>query len=178
MVVLLTGLCGVGKTTIAEEIKRRFSLVFAPIDTVDSDVYRPLICSDLGFSEKDRNENVRRLSVIAKALDDNGINVLISAIAPYHKGRDAMRHVIPNMQVVYLHGEFPVLHSRRQLLNKVAPDAVGRNTVDKLYEIPQDAVLELDTTKQSVDECVRAVASLFLCMRYRLPVGDTREEEV
>ena len=60
------------------------------VEVIDGDVIRNYLCKDLGFSKRDRDENIRRIAFVAQLLTRNGTIVLVSAISPYREGRDAL----------------------------------------------------------------------------------------
>jgi adenylylsulfate kinase len=80
------GLSGAGKTTIAKEIYT-YLKEYYKIELLDGDVLRTGLCSDLGFSEKDRHEQIRRIRFLSKTLNKHGISVIVAAITPYTEMR-------------------------------------------------------------------------------------------
>ena len=67
------------------------------VEMLDGDIVRQRLCKDLGFSKKDRDENIRRIGFVAELLSKNGIVVIVSAISPYRGIRDEVRSLIPGL---------------------------------------------------------------------------------
>jgi bifunctional enzyme CysN/CysC len=89
--VWLTGLSGSGKSTVAVELERRLVLAGRPAYILDGDNLRHGLNADLGFSDDDRAENVRRVGEVARLLADAGVVALVPVISPFRAGRDAIR---------------------------------------------------------------------------------------
>ena len=96
LVIWLTGLSSSGKTTISNELKSHFSLSNKLIYILDGDDLRNGICKDLGFDEKSRRENMRRVGEIAKLFADIGFIVIVAIIGPYRDLREKIRKKILN----------------------------------------------------------------------------------
>ena len=93
-VIWFTGLCGSGKTTLAKKIKNELEQQNYSVKLLDGDEIRCYLTSDLSFSKKDRDENIKRISYVAKCIADvNGI-ALVSAISPYVKAREEAKSLI------------------------------------------------------------------------------------
>ncbi|HMS46194.1 adenylyl-sulfate kinase [Candidatus Neomicrothrix sp.] len=90
-VVWLTGLSGSGKSTLAVEVERRLVVSGRPSFILDGDNVRHGLCADLGFSEVDRRENIRRVGEVALLMAEAAQVVLVPLISPYRSGRDAVR---------------------------------------------------------------------------------------
>ena len=90
-VLWLTGLSGSGKSTVAVEAERRLVESGRPAFILDGDNVRHGLCADLGFSEADRRENIRRVGEVALLMAEAGLTVLVPLISPYRSGRDAVR---------------------------------------------------------------------------------------
>ena len=89
--VWLTGLSGSGKSTVAVELERRLVIAGRPAYILDGDNLRHGLNADLGFSDEDRAENVRRVGEVARLLADAGVVALVPVISPFRAGRDAVR---------------------------------------------------------------------------------------
>ena len=89
--VWLTGLSGSGKSTVAVELERRLVIAGRPAYILDGDNLRHGLNADLGFSDGDRAENVRRVGEVARLLADAGVVALVPVISPFRAGRDAVR---------------------------------------------------------------------------------------
>jgi bifunctional enzyme CysN/CysC len=91
--VWLTGLSGSGKSTIATEVERLLVARGQPTYLLDGDNLRHGLNGDLGFSEADRHENVRRVGEVARLFADAGVVALVPVISPYREGRDRARRI-------------------------------------------------------------------------------------
>jgi adenylylsulfate kinase len=87
MIIQLTGLSGSGKTTIACAVQQELEKKGIVVEVIDGDVYRKTLCRDLGFSQEDRMENIRRLGAHAQTVNGENKIIIIAAINPYEKTR-------------------------------------------------------------------------------------------
>ena len=94
LTVWFTGLSGAGKTTICRAVATELLAHGLQVEVIDGDVIRNYLCKDLGFSKRDRDENIRRIAFVAQLLTRNGTIVLVSAISPYREG--GMQHGGPS----------------------------------------------------------------------------------
>src|SRR4051794_36996722 len=88
--IQFTGLSGAGKSTIADLVKVQLEAVGHKVEVIDADVYRPILCTDLGYSARDRMENIRRLGFLGNLLAKNGIIAILAAINPYEAVRQEL----------------------------------------------------------------------------------------
>ena len=154
MVIWYTGLSGSGKSTIAKAYMDR-SLptrlnVMAGSFNLDGDVMRTGLNSDLGFSEVDRTENIRRLAHMAKYLNDYG-DVQVPAITPTHRMRELARDIIGkrNFLLVYVSAPLEICADRdpKGLYKKAYAGEIDNFTgVSALFEIPTDADVVIPET--------------------------------
>ncbi|HDM22323.1 MAG TPA: adenylyl-sulfate kinase, partial [Methanomicrobia archaeon] len=100
-VLWFTGLSGSGKSTIADRVAEKLRERGLKIERLDGDTVRKSLTRDLGFSERDRNENIRRVAFVAKLLSRNGVGVIASFISPYRKIRNHVREEVTNFVEVY-----------------------------------------------------------------------------
>lgn len=91
--IWFTGLSGSGKSTVAAEVERLLVERGQPTYMLDGDNLRHGLNGDLGFSEEDRNENVRRVSEVARLFADAGVMALVPLVSPYRAGRDRAREI-------------------------------------------------------------------------------------
>ena len=167
-VLLLTGLPGSGKTTLARGLMLDRLTHGIAVEVIDGDSYREALCSDLGFSRADRIENNRRIGFVAGRLSLHGIVVIIASIAPYKEGRDAIRLQCPGVKVVHvscpmeeLFRRDPKGHYRRATLPKDNPAHIPEFTgVSAPYEPLRRADLVLDTYTDSQTQCLLKLRAL------------------
>ena len=146
----LTGLSGSGKTTIAKEMEKNFS----DCVLLDGDIIRNGLCSDLGFSVEDRNENIRRIAEVAKLFYDSGKDVIVSFISPLREQREFARSLIPDGDFVEIWVATPLeVCEKRDVkgLYKLArAGAIKEFTgIDSLYESPENSEYVIDCADSS-----------------------------
>jgi adenylylsulfate kinase-like enzyme len=93
VVVWLTGLPGAGKSTLAQVLVQRVRALGRSVELLDADVVRSQLSQGLGFSREDRDANVIRLAFVARLLAKHGVFVVVAAVSPFRKARDAVRCV-------------------------------------------------------------------------------------
>lgn len=158
----LTGLSGSGKSTIAVECERRLNRMGKAVYLLDGDNIRHGINADLGFSDADRTENIRRISHIAQLFADAGIITLVSFITPFAKMREEARALMGEaFHEVYVKASFAACAERdpKGLYQKNLASFTGR---DSLYEPPEHPELVLDTERFSAEECAQRLMELVL----------------
>lgn len=165
VVLWFTGLSGSGKSTLAHAVEEKLYQLGCRTFVLDGDNVRHGLCSDLGFTDADRKENIRRVGEAAKLMLEAGIITMTAFISPFMEHREAVRKLIP-------HGEFIEIYCRASLETCEARDPKGlykkaRNGlisnvtgIDSPYEAPINPELELDTANLSLDDCVRRVLDL------------------
>lgn len=169
--IWLTGMSGAGKTTIAEEIKSREA--FENIVIIDGDDLRKGINSNLGFTDKDRNENVFRASHICKILNDNGIDVMACIMSPTEEQRTIAKSVISKDKffLTYVMCDIKTLVERdtKGLYQKYLRGEV-KNMVgfDLPYEDPQEEHICVNTRVDSVEICAAKIIDKWLDFRFNL----------
>ena len=164
-VVWLTGLSGSGKSTVARAVEARLLANSCPTYVLDGDNLRHGLNADLGFSEEDRQENIRRVGEVAALFADAGLIVLVSFISPFRSDRDRARAVAPEgcFYEVYLDVSLAECERRdpKGLYKKARAGEIREFTgIDSPYEAPKNAELVLRTEDNSVDDCADAVLAL------------------
>jgi bifunctional enzyme CysN/CysC len=158
-VVWLTGLSGAGKSSVANELERELFTLGMQAYVLDGDKVRHGLCSDLGFSPKDRRENIRRIGEMAKIMADAGFICITAFISPYRADRDEVRKRMEPGQFVevYVNAPLDVCESRdpkglyaKARANEI-PDFTG---ISAPYEPPAKPELELPTDLLSVKDSV------------------------
>jgi adenylylsulfate kinase len=157
VVLWLYGLSGSGKSTIANEVERVLHSEGRMTVILDGDNLRTGLNSNLGFSDDDRTENVRRVAETAKLLAGQGIIVLVSVITPLRRHRAAAREIIgPDFHEIYVKADFDTCAERdpKGLYAKAKEGKIGQFTgKDSGFEEPEDPALLLDTQARSIDQC-------------------------
>lgn len=112
----ITGLQGSGKTTLLNFVKSRFPHVIA----IDADYMRQNLNSDLGFSDSDITENIRRLAYVCKLLNDSGLEVAVACVSHRRKDREMAREIIGKNRYIEHFVDCPkeILKNRQQRLRK------------------------------------------------------------
>ncbi|MCR5797661.1 adenylyl-sulfate kinase [Eubacterium xylanophilum] len=157
-VLWFTGLSGSGKSTIAVEVEKMLNEQGKAVYLLDGDNIRCGINSDLGFSDEDRNENIRRIAEIAALFRDAGMIVLVSFISPFRKMRQFARERAGegNFVEIYVNTDFETCMERdpKGLYKKNIANFTGK---DSSYEAPENPEIVLDTVKYSAEECAGQV---------------------
>lgn len=157
-VIWFTGLSGSGKSTIAIELEKMLNEEGKAVYLLDGDNIRCGINSDLGFSDEDRNENIRRISEIAALFQDAGIITLVSFISPFRQMRRKARERVGegNFVEVYVNTDLETCMERdpKGLYKKDIKNFTGK---DSGYEEPLNPEIVLDTKKYSPRECAKQI---------------------
>ena len=160
-----TGLSGSGKSTIAAALEKELHNKGYPTYILDGDNVRHGLNSDLGFSEKDRKENIRRIAEVTKLFYDTGVTVLVCFISPYRKDREVARTLIGKDFIeVEVRCPLKVCEERdpKGLYKKARAGEIKDFTgIDSTYEPPEKAEIVLDTSNQtiatSVEQCAQVL---------------------
>ncbi len=174
ILIWFTGLSGSGKSSIAREVEKRLSKMGSKPYVLDGDILRRGISSDLGFSIKDRNEQVRRAGEIAKMHVDAGVMVLVALISPISKSRDKVRSMFSNQEFIEVYCRSPLSECIRRDVKGLYEKAISGDIKDLTgisspYEEPINPDLLLDTYNKTLKENVDLVISLLNNEKY-LPI--------
>jgi bifunctional enzyme CysN/CysC len=164
-VVWFTGLSGSGKSTIANVLEQRLHQRGVLTYILDGDNVRQGLNRDLGFTDADRVENIRRTAEVAKLLLDAGAVVITAFISPFRSERDMARQLFEPGEFIEVHLDVPleVVEQRdpKGLYRKVRSGELPHFTgIDSPYEAPQTPELKLDTDALSVEESVERILAL------------------
>jgi len=155
-----TGIPCSGKTTIADEVAEVLRRRGYKVERLDGDIVRKNLTSDLGFSKEDRDENIKRVTFVAKLLTRNGVTVLATFVSPYRARREKTRKEIGEFIEIYVRCPVEVCMKRddKGMYKKALAGEIKNFTgVDDPYEEPTSPDLVLDTDKESVEESVQKV---------------------
>ena len=158
----LTGLPASGKSTLANLLERRLVSEGRHTYPLDGDNVRRGLNRDLGFSEADRVENIRRVAEVARLMVDAGLIVIASLISPFQSQRDAARRLFEpgDFKEIFVDASIETCIARdpKGLYAKAARGEIRNFTgVDSPYEPPLRPDLRLDTERRSPEECVDLV---------------------
>ena len=140
-VIRLTGYSGAGKSSIAAELEKQLSLLGIENTSLDGDVVREGLCQDLGFSNQDRAENIRRIGYVAHQMFEAGLVVVCAFISPFQYSRDNVRSLFSkgNFIEVFVDTPLTVCEQRdiKGLYKKARAGEIKDFTgIDSLYEKP------------------------------------------
>lgn len=170
LTIWLTGLSAAGKSTIAYSLERRLIDLGYACYVLDGDNIRYGLNNDLDFSKGGRAENIRRVSEVAKLMNDAGLIVIAAFISPFINDRAMARLIIGQdyFREVYISTTLSVCESRdpKGLYKKAKLGVLNDFTgVSSAYEPPQSADLILDTEKFSIEESVRQILRQILIIK-------------
>ncbi len=161
MVLWFTGLSGSGKSTLANEVEKKLFAMGKHTMLLDGDNVRHGLNKNLGFKETDRIENIRRISEVAKLMNDAGLIVLTSFISPYESDRQDAREIIGEGFVeIYVSTPLKECEKRdvKGLYKKARKGEIPNFTgISSPYEPPQNAEIEIDTTNIDIEEAAGIV---------------------
>ena len=158
-VLWFTGLSGAGKSTVAGALENRLAELGYHTYLLDGDNVRHGLCSDLGFSEQDRRENIRRIGELAKLMADAGLIVLSAFISPHRAERQLVRDLLPEGEFieVFVNASLEVCEGRdpKGLYKKARAGEIPNFTgIDSEYQAPANPEIDLPAGEKSVDELV------------------------
>ena len=161
-VLWFTGLSGAGKSTIANEVEKRLNLMNRHTFLLDGDNVRHGLNKDLGFTEADRIENIRRVGEVAKLMVDAGLIVLTAFISPFRAERDMVRAMLPDGEFVEIHVDTPleVAEARdvKGLYKKARAGKLKNFTgIDSPYEAPLAPEIRVNTAEMSAGEAAEHI---------------------
>ena len=172
-VLWFTGLSGAGKSTIANLVEKKLHALGKHCYLLDGDNIRHGLNRDLGFTEADRVENVRRVAEVARLMADAGLIVLTAFISPFRAERAMARALVAEGEFIEIHVDTPleVAETRdvKGLYRKARRgELVNFTGIDSPYEAPESPELRIDTVHQSALACADQVIA---CMNARGLLG-------
>lgn len=158
-VLWFTGLSGSGKSTIAIELESILRDENIQAKILDGDVLRTGLNNNLGFSEEDRTENIRRTAEVAKMFSDSGIIVIVAFITPTQAMRDLARSIIGNEFIVdvYINSSLKICEKRdvKGLYLKARKGEINNFTgINSPFEVPIRTDIEIDTERETIEVCL------------------------
>jgi bifunctional enzyme CysN/CysC len=168
--LLVTGLSGAGKSTIANIVEKKLAARGRHTFLLDGDNIRHGLNRDLGFTEADRIENIRRVGEVARLMSDAGLIVLTAFISPFRAERHMVRRMIPEGEFYEIFDDTPLgVAEERDTKGLYAKARAGElknfTGIDSPYEPPEKAEIHIDTTKMSADEAADMIVEQLLKRR-------------
>lgn len=161
-ILWFTGLSGSGKSTLAHAVEEALYQRGCRTFVLDGDNVRHGLCGDLGFSVKDRQENIRRIGETAKMFMEAGVIVLTAFISPYYADRERVRGIVEHGDFIEIFCDTPieVCESRdvKGLYKKARAGQLAEFTgITSPYEAPENCELVVHTGTAGLDDCVQQV---------------------
>ena len=159
-----TGLSGSGKSTLSNAVEWFLFENGFTTYTLDGDNTRMGLNSDLGFSNEDRKENIRRIGEVTKLMLDAGLIVCASFVSPFKEDREKIKEIVGAKNMFEIHVSTPLEECEKRdvkglylkaRLGKI-PNFTG---ISSPYEVPEQPDIKIDTTKISIDEAVKRIYS-------------------
>ncbi|MBY8937817.1 MULTISPECIES: adenylyl-sulfate kinase [Pseudomonas] len=165
IVIWLTGLSGAGKSTIANALELALLEAGRHTYLLDGDNVRLGLCNDLGFSDRDREENIRRISEVAKLFLDAGLIVITAFISPFLRDRALARRVIGDQNFIEVHIDTPLTECERRdpkgLYGKARQGLIKNFTgIDSAYEAPVAPKIRINTLEEDLEKSVQRILAV------------------
>lgn len=165
VILWFTGLSGSGKSTLAHAVEDYLYHLGISTFVLDGDNVRHGLCSDLGFSDQDRVENIRRIGELAKLMTEAGIITLTAFISPFKSDRNTARNLVPHGDFLEIYCECPIETCEQRdvkgLYKKARAGQIPFFTgIGSPYEAPENPELVVDTRNLSLEDSVQQVIEL------------------
>ncbi|WP_110655855.1 sulfate adenylyltransferase subunit CysN [Salinicola halimionae] len=159
-IIWFTGLSGAGKSTVADALERQLFGMGYNTYLLDGDNVRHGLCRDLGFSNEDRQENIRRIGEVAKLMVDSGMLTLVSFISPFREDRLNVRRMVEAGEFIEVFVNTPLSVCERRdpkgLYRKARRGEIQQFTgISSPYEVPESPEIEIDTSVCDLEETIR-----------------------
>ena len=164
-ILWFTGLSGSGKSTLAHAVEDKLYKMDISIFVLDGDNVRQGLCSDLGFSDLDRVENIRRVSELAKLMSEAGVVTLTAFISPYKSDRNIARKLVPHGDFLEIYCKCPIEVCEQRdvkgLYKKARAGEIPFFTgIESPYEEPEHPELVISTDEKTLEASVLSVIDL------------------
>lgn len=175
LAVWFTGLSGSGKSTLAYHVEKHLYQLGYRTVVLDGDNIRHGLCADIGFSQTDRTENIRRVAEVSKLFVEAGVIVLAAFISPFSSDRERVRAMFERQDFIEVHCDcsLDICESRdvKGLYKKARAGQIPNFTgISSAYEAPQNPELYINTEIESLVTCTDTIVKSILD-RCRDPVG-------
>ena len=162
VILWFTGLSGAGKSTLAHAVEEHLHQIGCKTFVLDGDNVRHGLCSDLGFSDQDRIENIRRIGEVAKIFMEAGIIVLTAFISPFRNERDRVRGAVEPGDFIEIYCDTPLdICETRDVKGLYKKARVGEilefTGISSPYQIPEKPELIVNTGTVTLDACVKQI---------------------
>ncbi len=166
-VLWFTGLSGAGKSTIANMVEMKLARMNRHTFLLDGDNVRHGLNRDLGFTDADRVENIRRVGEVAKLMTDAGLIVITAFISPFRAEREMVRQMMAPGEFIEVHIDTPLAEAeRRDVKGLYAKARAGKlanfTGIDSPYEAPANPEIRIDTTGMTPDEAADAIVAMLI----------------
>ena len=173
VILWFTGLSGAGKSTLSHAVEDHLHKQGIRTYVLDGDNVRKGLCKDLGFSDADRTENIRRIGEISKLMLDAGVVVMTAFISPFIKDRQIVRELVNQGDFIeiYCKASLDVCEQRdpKGLYQKARAGEIPEFTgISSPYEEPENPELVIETDNKSIDECVNQIIQYLQLLINRL----------
>lgn len=163
--VWFTGLPAAGKTTLAMHLEARLVRAGQPAFALDGDNLRHGLCRDLGFSDDERSENIRRTAEVCRLFNEAGVIALSALVSPLRAQRAIAREIVGSSRFIEVHVATPLatceLRDPKGLYRRARQGTLnGLTGIDGLYETPLRCELRIDTSTGSIDDALASLEEL------------------
>jgi bifunctional enzyme CysN/CysC len=163
-VLWFTGLSGAGKSTIANLVEKKLHRMNRHTFLLDGDNVRHGLNKDLGFTEADRIENIRRVGEVARLMADAGLIVITAFISPFRAEREMVRRMLPEGEFFEVHIDTPLAEAERRdvkgLYRKARAGQLKNFTgIDSPYEPPEAPEIRIDTTAMTAEAAAEMIVA-------------------
>ncbi len=179
-VLWFTGVAASGKSTIAREVEKMLRERGVPVENLDADEVRAHLSPDLGYTERDRDMNTKRLAYLASLLEKHGCSVIVTAVSSLRRFRDRARSMSRNFVEVYVKCPLEVCMERdpkglyEKARNGIVNDIAG---LHQPYEEPLDPEVICETDRETVEESATKIILKLEELGLLPPLSYTFEDE-